>query len=104
MAKQKVGLLFGGCSGEHEVSITSARAIASALREGENQSKYDILPVYIDKSGTWQSSNLAQKVIESGEPLLLEGEQAKNVTQESNSNLTVKGFSSLNPAAPNFSY
>lgn len=104
MAKQKVGLLFGGCSGEHEVSITSARAIASALREGENQTKYDILPVYIDKSGTWQSSNLAQKVLESGEPLLLEGEQAKTVTQESNSNLTVTGFSSLTPAGQNFSY
>ncbi len=29
MAKQKVGLLFGGCSGEHEVSISSAKAIAS---------------------------------------------------------------------------
>ena len=104
MAKQKVGLLFGGCSGEHEVSITSARAIASALREGENRTKYDILPVYIDKSGTWQSSNLAQKVLESGEPLLLEGEQAKTVTQESNSNLTVTGFSSLTPAGQNFSY
>ncbi|WP_019506236.1 D-alanine--D-alanine ligase family protein [Pleurocapsa sp. PCC 7319] len=104
MAKQKVGLLFGGCSGEHEVSITSARAIASALKEGDNQTKYDILPVYIDKSGTWQSSNLAQKVLESGEPLLLEREQTKTVTQESNSNLTVTGFSSLTPAGQNFSY
>lgn len=104
MAKQKVGLLFGGCSGEHEVSISSARAIASALKEGDNQTKYDILPVYIDKSGTWQSSNLAQQVLESGEPLLLEGEQAKTVTQESNSNLTVTGFSSLTPAGQNFSY
>jgi D-alanine-D-alanine ligase-like ATP-grasp enzyme len=46
MMKQKVGLLFGGCSGEHEVSITSARAIASALEQGDNKNKYDILPVY----------------------------------------------------------
>jgi D-alanine-D-alanine ligase len=74
MVKQKVGLLFGGCSGEHEVSITSARAIASALQQGDNQAKYEILPVYIDKSGAWQSSNLAQQVLESGKPLLLEAE------------------------------
>ena len=104
MAKQKVGLLFGGCSGEHEVSITSARAIASALREGDNQTKYDILPVYIDKSGTWQPSNLAQQVLESGEPLLLEGEQATTVAKESISNLTVTGFSCLTPTGQNFSY
>ena len=91
MVKQKVGLLFGGCSGEHEVSITSAKAIASALAEGENQSKYDILPVYIDKSGTWQPSNLAQQVLTSGEPLLLKAEaEASEISQ-----LATTGFSSL---------
>ncbi len=31
MAKMRVGLLFGGCSGEHEVSIASAQAIARGL-------------------------------------------------------------------------
>ena len=91
MVKQKVGLLFGGCSGEHEVSITSARAIASALAEGENQSKYDILPVYIDKSGTWQPSNLAQQVLTSGEPLLLKAEAEASETSQ----LATTGFSSL---------
>ncbi len=104
MAKQKVGLLFGGCSGEHEVSITSARAIASALQQGDNQAKYDILPVYIDKSGTWQPSNLAQQVLESGKPLLLEAEQETNFSNQDNSNLTVTGFSSLTPTGQNFSY
>ncbi|MEL6930336.1 MAG: D-alanine--D-alanine ligase family protein [Cyanobacteria bacterium J06600_6] len=94
MVKQKVGLLFGGCSGEHEVSITSAKAIASALAEGENQSKYDILPVYIDKSGTWQPSKLAQQVLTSGEPLLLKDAEA-NGTEDRSSQLTATGFSSL---------
>ncbi|MEL6579463.1 MAG: D-alanine--D-alanine ligase family protein [Cyanobacteria bacterium J06621_12] len=93
MAKQKVGLLFGGRSGEHEVSITSARAIASALEQGDNKSKYDILPVYIDKSGTWQSSNLAQQVLASGEPLLL-----KSVENDEDDQLATTGFSSLSPA------
>lgn len=103
MAKQKVGLLFGGCSGEHEVSITSARAIASALEQDENQTKYEILPVYIDKTGKWQPSNLARQVLDSGEPLLLTEEQA-TVANEDDSSLTVTGFSSLTPAGQNFSY
>lgn len=98
MVKQKVGLLFGGCSGEHEVSITSARAIASALVQGENQDKYDILPVYIDKAGTWQPSNLAQQVLTSGQPLLLEAETvAPEKNSQTNSQLATTGFSSLAP-------
>lgn len=94
MVKQKVGLLFGGCSGEHEVSITSARAIASALEQGDNKSKYDILPVYIDKTGIWQPSNLAQQVLTSGKPLLLEENTA---TDQNASQLATAGFSSLSP-------
>ena len=97
---QKVGLLFGGCSGEHEVSITSARAIASAFEQGENQCKYEILPVYIDKNGTWQSSNLAQQVLTSGEPLLL----TEDTATDENGQLATTGFSSLSPAGQNTSY
>ena len=66
MAKLKVGLLFGGCSGEHEVSISSARAIAQALTVGANVDRYDVLPFYIQKDGYWQAGNLAQQVLESG--------------------------------------
>ncbi|MEL6494803.1 MAG: D-alanine--D-alanine ligase family protein [Cyanobacteria bacterium J06623_7] len=91
MRKQKVGLLFGGRSGEHEVSITSAKAIAAALQQGENKRKYDILPVYIDKTGTWQPSNLAQQVLTSGEPLLLEESPSSSETEETQ--LTTTGIS-----------
>ena len=101
MAKQ-IGLLFGGCSGEHEVSIASARAIALALKAGDNQTKYDILPVYIDKDGTWQPSNLAQKVLESGEPLLLT--EAETNVEGEESKPTATGFSSLTPAGQNTNY
>lgn len=104
MAKKKVGLLFGGCSGEHEVSIASAKAIALALEQGDNKTKYEVLPVYIDKNGTWQSSNLGQQVLTSGEPLLLEEEQNKDLANKSEGKLTVTGFPSLNPAEQNFSY
>ena len=66
MTKLRVGLLFGGCSGEHEVSISSARAIARALTSDENASKYELLPFYIQKDGLWQGVEIAQQVLESG--------------------------------------
>ncbi|MDJ0599664.1 MAG: D-alanine--D-alanine ligase family protein [Crocosphaera sp.] len=69
MAKMRVGLLFGGRSGEHEVSINSAQAIAQALQTGENVHKYDILPVYIQKNGVWVAGDTANKVLESKTPL-----------------------------------
>ena len=64
-----VGLLFGGCSGEHEVSISSARAIASALSSGANSDRYEVLPVYIQKDGIWQAGATAQQVLTSGTAL-----------------------------------
>ena len=67
MAKMRVGLLFGGCSGEHEVSICSAQAIARGLGLKENADKYEVVPVYIRKDGCWVMN--AQEVLTSGEPL-----------------------------------
>ena len=69
MAKIKVGLLFGGCSGEHEVSLVSAKAIASAFTQGDNAAKYEVLPVYIDKQGCWHSGETAHQVLTSGQAL-----------------------------------
>ncbi|MBC1237798.1 D-alanine--D-alanine ligase family protein [Nostoc sp. 2RC] len=70
MTKLRVGLLFGGRSGEHEVSINSARAIAKALSAEQNTSKYEILPFYIQKNGRWLAGEAPQKVLGSGIPLL----------------------------------
>ena len=47
--KLRVGLLFGGRSAEHEVSLASARNIAAAI----DRSRYDVLLIYIDKGGRW---------------------------------------------------
>jgi len=76
MTKLRVGLLFGGCSGEHEVSIRSARAIANALKTEPNPSKYEVLPFYIQKDGRWQAPEVAQSVLESGTPLPSEEKSA----------------------------
>jgi D-alanine-D-alanine ligase len=51
MAKRKirVGILFGGRSGEHEVSLTSAQGIIKAI----DKHKYEVVPIGITKEGRW---------------------------------------------------
>ncbi len=49
MSKQKIGVLFGGMSTEHDVSVVSGTSVIKNL----NQGKYEILPIYIDKDGKW---------------------------------------------------
>jgi len=47
--KIRVGVLFGGQSGEHEVSLVSARAVIDGL----DREKYDVVPIGITKEGRW---------------------------------------------------
>ncbi|MEK7648671.1 MAG: D-alanine--D-alanine ligase family protein [Patescibacteria group bacterium] len=47
--KIKVGIIYGGKSAEHEVSLESAKSIISAI----DKEKYDITPILVDKSGKW---------------------------------------------------
>ncbi len=82
MTKLRVGLLFGGCSGEHEVSISSAKAIAKALSTGQNQDKYELLPVYIQKDGRWLAGQAPQKILESGTPLLPSADETSSNQQQ----------------------
>jgi D-alanine-D-alanine ligase len=46
----RVGLLFGGRSGEHDVSIISATSVAKALEP----SKYEVVPIFITRAGAWR--------------------------------------------------
>ena len=50
--KLKIGVLFGGRSAEHEVSIVSATSVINAL----DKSKYDVVPIGISKEGRWLSA------------------------------------------------
>ena len=49
MSKIKLGVIFGGMSTEHEVSITSGTSVIKNL----DKEKYEIYPIYIDKDGNW---------------------------------------------------
>lgn len=52
--KIRVGVIFGGRSSEHEVSLNSAQSVMNAL----NPAKYEVLPIGIDKNGRWLTGNV----------------------------------------------
>ena len=49
MNKLKVGVIFGGMSTEHDVSISSGTSIIKNL----SKEKYEVLPIYISEDGKW---------------------------------------------------
>ena len=64
MAKKKlrVGILFGGRSGEHEVSLRSARSILKAI----DRKKYDVVELGISAEGRWLQGGAAQALLGAG--------------------------------------
>ncbi len=61
-----VGVVFGGDSGEHAVSILSAITVVKALRGGENRHHFDVIPIYIDKKGFWNAPEIGEQVLTNG--------------------------------------
>ncbi len=57
--KLRVGILFGGRSGEHEVSLLSAASILKAI----DRKKYEVVPIAIDKQGRWLCGDQAQRLL-----------------------------------------
>ncbi len=55
--KIRVGIIFGGRSGEHEVSLVSAQSIMSAI----DRDKYDVVPIGITKEGRWLTTGEPMK-------------------------------------------
>ena len=61
-----IGLVFGGRSGEHDVSIRSAATVHTGLTSGGNQERYAVVPIYIDREGCWWGGAIAAAVLERG--------------------------------------
>ena len=57
--RRRVALIFGGRSGEHEVSIVSARSVDHAL----DRNKYDVVPMAIDHRGLWADTDTSRRVL-----------------------------------------
>ncbi|MGO9605718.1 MAG: D-alanine--D-alanine ligase family protein [Candidatus Binataceae bacterium] len=64
--KVRVGVLFGGRSSEHEISLRSALTIMSAM----DPERYEIVPIGIDHDGKWYLENDALKVLADATPHL----------------------------------
>jgi D-alanine-D-alanine ligase len=59
MEKLRVGILFGGRSGEHEVSLLSASSVLNAI----DKDKYEVVPIGITKDGRWLTSEHAENLL-----------------------------------------
>jgi D-alanine-D-alanine ligase len=67
--KLRVGVIFGGRSGEHEVSVRSARAVIDAM----DAEKYEVTPIAITKEGKWLSPSQSSKLLPAETKKLLPG-------------------------------
>lgn len=59
MKKLRVGVLFGGRSGEHEVSLLSAASVLQAI----DKTKYEVVPIGITKQGQWLAAAHAERLL-----------------------------------------
>jgi D-alanine-D-alanine ligase len=59
MKKLRVGILFGGRSGEHEISLLSAASVLDAI----DKEKYEVVPIGITKEGRWVTSSHAESLL-----------------------------------------
>jgi D-alanine-D-alanine ligase len=59
MKKIRVGILFGGRSGEHEVSLLSAGSVLQAI----DRKKFDVIPIGITKEGRWVTAAHAERLL-----------------------------------------
>ena len=61
--KKCIGLIFGGHSNEHEVSIASARTVFQAFNAEINKERFTIKVFYINKFGDWLDSDISEKIL-----------------------------------------
>ncbi len=61
--KKCIGLIFGGHSNEHEVSISSAKTVFKAFNSEINKQRFTIKSFYINKNGDWLDGNLSEKIL-----------------------------------------
>lgn len=78
MTKIRVGLIFGGQSSEHEVSLQSARNILEAI-DGD---RFDVSLIGVDKQGRWHVSHLSNYLLNADDP-------ARIALRESGENLAL---------------
>lgn len=66
-SKIRVGILLGGKSAEHEVSLQSAKNVMEAI----DKEKYEVVPIGIDKDGKWHLNNASLPLLHADNPSLI---------------------------------
>jgi D-alanine-D-alanine ligase len=96
MEKLRVGILFGGRSGEHEVSLLSAASVLNAI----DKEKYDVVPIGITKDGRWLTAEHAEHLLQG--KLMLEPRNLRAGDPETTSSAAVlaRGESVVVPPEP----
>ena len=82
--KKRIGLLYGGKSAEHEVSLSTARAVTNAL----NFSEYEVYPIYITQEGEWRKGTELKAPAETIEQLQFESDAGEALPNNISSFLT----------------
>lgn len=90
--KIRIGLVFGGRSSEHEVSLASAQSVMRAL----DKEHYDVVLIGVTREGRWLTGGnpLKQLISQTNSPLLHENNNGANSRVETNS----KGMTTLSAA------
>ena len=78
-----IGIVFGGKSEEHEVSIESARTVVQSLESEKNSKRFKPICLYIDKNGCWWPPSIANSILK---------DKASNTKDLINLPLSSKGF------------
>ena len=61
--KRCIGIIFGGFSNEHDVSIYSARTVFEAFNSKKNKLRFTVKSFYINKNGDWLDSDISEKIL-----------------------------------------
>lgn len=83
--KLRIGIVFGGRSGEHEVSVASARSVINAI----DQAQFEVVPIAIARSGQWLPAVSPQHLLAPGDAPTPATQQALTATED------ISGFARL---------
>ena len=94
--KLRVGILFGGRSGEHEVSLLSAASILKAI----DRRKFDVVPIGITKEGHWLAAGDARNLLDGDSSAIARRLRAGDPEATPGAKLLHQGIPTLFPPEP----
>ncbi len=85
--KKCIGVIFGGESNEHDISISSAKTVFNALNSKTNKDRFTIRAFYINKNGVWLNNDQSLELLK---------DDRRNATHEKYQELPKREINFLN--------